>query len=79
MSALSREMEESFFASQRSAAVPFVINDSMSIVSGPQEGRAGAVISIVAVEPEVELLVELKDGLEARLLAKQIRLLEDAG
>ena len=72
-------MEEAFFEGRRSASVPFVINDSVDVVGGPHAGRGGAVIAVLAIEPELEVCVELSDGTDIHLVAKDIRLVNDAG
>jgi transcription antitermination factor NusG len=52
------EAIERFYRGERNSAVRFTVNDSVRITSGEHEGRTGAVISIVAMEPQVTLLVE---------------------
>ena len=65
-----KELEDAFFGGHRSARVPFVVNDSVDVLAGLHAGRRAAVISILAIEPELELCVELDDGSNAHLLAK---------
>lgn len=79
MPRLPKSIEDDFFAGRRSDLVPFVINDAVEVVYGLHTGRRGAVISIDAVEPELRLRVELDDGFDVQLVAKQIRLMDDAG
>jgi hypothetical protein len=52
------ETEQRFLAGERSEQVRFGINDTVRITSGPHAGRTAAVVSLVAVEPEVVFLVE---------------------
>ena len=52
------EIEQRFFAGERSERVRFAINDSVRVTAGPHTGRTAAVISLVAVEPEVVFLLE---------------------
>jgi hypothetical protein len=77
MTGVPQDLETAFFASARSPSIPFVINDAVAIVGGPHAGHDGAVISITAIKPDLELLVELGDGSEVRLPARHLRLLED--
>ena len=52
------EVTDRFYAGARTEAVQFVINDSVRVKSGPHAGRTGAVVSIVALDPETTFLVE---------------------
>jgi hypothetical protein len=52
------EIEQRFFAGERSEQVRFAINDSVRVTSGPHAGRTAAVISLVAVDPEVVFVLE---------------------
>ena len=52
-------MDAAFYAQQRSERVPLVINDTVEIVSGPNAGAEAAVISIVAIRPNLSFVVEL--------------------
>ncbi|MFM1873466.1 MAG: hypothetical protein RL398_2888 [Planctomycetota bacterium] len=79
MTWIPKELEEAFFAGRRSSALPFVLNDTVEVVSGHLAGRGGAVISIVSVEPEMVLLVELGDGSNVQLVAEHLRRDDDAG
>jgi hypothetical protein len=79
MTWIPKELWEAFFAGRRSSALPFVLNDTVEVLSGLLAGRGGAVISIVSVEPEMVLLVELGDGSEVQLVAEHLRRDDDAG
>ena len=56
-----------------------MINDAIEVVDGPHIGRFGSVVSIAAVNPELVLVVELGDGVDVQLVAKHLRLIDDAG
>ncbi|MFN6196181.1 MAG: hypothetical protein ACK58T_42810 [Phycisphaerae bacterium] len=79
MALIPKECDQQFLASRRSPSVPFVINDAVQVVTGPYSGRRGSVVSVAAVEPELVLVVELGDGLDVELVAKHMRLIDDAG
>ena len=79
MGQIPEQIQEAFFAGSRSADVPFVINDAVHVVVGDHAGRGGAVISLLAMEPELLVAVELEDGSDAELVASQLRLVDDAG
>ena len=52
------DFEQRFFAGDRTDIVRFVINDSVDFEAENGSRRAGAVISIHSLEPEVSYLVE---------------------
>lgn len=47
--------------------VAFVLNDSVTIASGPNAGSRGAVVSLVTATPEPQYVVELGDGSDMQL------------
>ena len=59
-----QRVDDAFFAGTRSVEIPFVMNDAVRVVSGPYEGRSGAVISIERRCPTMLVLVEMGDGME---------------
>lgn len=59
---IPNEINDAFFAGQRSDRIKFVINDTVLITSGEYIGKEAAVISIVELEPEVVYLLETFDG-----------------
>jgi hypothetical protein len=76
---LPAEIEEAFFAGERSEAVPLVINDSVTITSGEHEGSGAAVISQVSMGEDPVYLVELGDsGKDVRVPLSSLRL-DDEG
>lgn len=72
-----REIQDAFYASQRSAAVPFVINDPVDVIAGEHAGESGSVISILACEPELLLLVEMTDGFDRRVFGRDLMLMPE--
>ena len=55
-------MENEFYEGKRSEYIPFIINDSVEIISGPGKGKLAAVISIEPSSPSLSYLVEPGDG-----------------
>ena len=62
MSNIPKHLEDAFFAGKRTDEVRFAINDPVKFSAGPNKGKGGAVISIVSMNPEVSLTIELSDG-----------------
>ena len=62
-----REIEDKFFAGQRTEKTKFGINASVSILRGPNEGERGSVISVLSVEPQPRYLVELSNGSDTQI------------
>jgi len=58
----TNEDHDWFFAGKADNRIQFVINDGVRIVSGPNAGKLGAVVSLQAISPEANYLVELGDG-----------------
>ncbi len=52
------ESEQRFYAGERTDVVRFVINDSVEFEAEDGTRRAGSVISIRSLEPEVSYIVE---------------------
>lgn len=68
---------EAFFAGTRGPLVRFVINDSIRVVSGEHAGTVGAVIALLALEPEVLFLIERGDtGRDIQVGQSSIELLD---
>ncbi len=80
MNPVPKDLEEAFMAFRRSDRVTFCLNDAVEIIAGPHAGRGGAVISLTAVDPNVESLVELSDtGRDVRVLQSDLRSLGTPG
>jgi hypothetical protein len=60
--ATQKEIDAAFYRGECLSPLTFTLNDDVSIVTGPAQGKDGVVVSIVATEPDVVLLVELNDG-----------------
>jgi hypothetical protein len=71
------EIQDAFYAGNRSEIVKFVINDAVEVVTGDHAGKLCAVISIQQLEPEVVYLVEHgKDGSSIIVPQSALRLIE---
>jgi len=57
-----KEIDDSFFRGECIPPLRFTLNDSVTVTVGASQGKTGSVVSIVSIEPEVVLLVELDDG-----------------
>ncbi len=69
-----KPVDEAFYSEKRTDDVPFSVNDSVEIVSGPHVGSVGAVISVESLQPEVTFLVELgPDGTDVIVSAASLR------
>lgn len=60
MRSVPPEIDADFFDNRRSSRMPFCVNDSVDVLSGPHAGRRAAVISVESWEPTT-LLVEFGD------------------
>lgn len=69
-----KQIHAQFYEGTRTLELPFVLNDSVDIITGPNRGFRGAVISVEAVDPQLVLLVELSTGLDVVIPASELRL-----
>lgn len=74
-----KELWEAFYAGQRSAEVPVVIDDVVEVVAGRHLGRYAASISLESVGPNASILVEFEDGSAAVLGMSDLRVVGNAG
>jgi len=73
-----KQVDDAFYAGQRSIDVPFVINDAVAIVAGEYRGITGAAISIESFRPKVQLRIECgKTGADVIVPIDAVRLLQD--
>ncbi|MGZ3737547.1 MAG: hypothetical protein ACXVC0_21455 [Bdellovibrionota bacterium] len=61
------EIENQFFLGLPSEKTTFGINAPVSILRGLHRGKAGTVISILAIEPQTKYLVELSSGADVEM------------
>ncbi|MBU3914127.1 hypothetical protein KKA14_01200 [bacterium] len=60
---MNRErLEKEFYEGKRSNYLPFVINDSVEVISGQNKGKGAAVISIEPSTSGLHYLIEFGDG-----------------
>lgn len=65
---------EDFYARRRSDRLPFVVNDTVAVISATADGSHGAVIFVEGVDP-LEYLVESGNGSgDMVVLASQLQL-----
>ena len=76
MAHIPTEVENAFFAGNRDRSFGFAINDSVRLLTGAQAGAVGSVIAIRAIAPDLTLFIELSDGSEIVVLAKDIERLQ---
>ena len=55
---LSSELEQDFYAGNRSAEMPFVINDAVRITGSDHSGRTGAVVSCFIQNEQLVFVIE---------------------
>ncbi|MEO1174379.1 MAG: hypothetical protein AAFX94_20350, partial [Myxococcota bacterium] len=67
------EMQNHCYAGHLPPTLLFRLDDAADVISGPEIGKAGAVISLEKLEPEPVYVLELRDGTD-RLLEQSIRL-----
>lgn len=69
------EIVRAFYEGARSEEVPFIINDSVEIISGSCVGKLAAVISIEPIDSGLSYLVEPGEGSrDLVILAKDLKL-----
>jgi Immunity protein 53 len=61
------EVDQRWMAREPVDGVAFLLNDSVQVVAGPHCGARGAVVSLIETSPQPIYLVELGNGIEARM------------
>ena len=69
---VSKEIRDSFYSGIKTKGMRFTINDSVKLLGGKHAGELGIVISVEAVAPEFEYLVETTQGKD--IVVKQMNL-----
>ena len=69
---------EAFYSGARSHELPFVLNDSVNIISGDAAGVGGAIISVEQVEPLMYLVERGDGGGDLRVAVDQLRLFPES-
>jgi hypothetical protein len=67
------EIDELWLNSEQVPGASFKLNDDVLITSETFKGERGAVISLLALEPEPVYLVELGSGFEAEVAESDLR------
>ncbi len=70
-------IEIDFSSGKRNKRIPWVVNDVVRVMTGPREVECGSVISIEAIEPFVNLIIEFgSDGRDSILRAIDVERIE---
>lgn len=56
---IPKDIDDAFMMGKRTEGIPFAINDSVDIVSGPHADQTGAVIAIESLHPTATFRIEL--------------------
>ena len=72
---LPETLQEDFFAGRRSAQLPYCVNDTVEVTSGPYTGRRGAVALLDRSGDTAKFLVEFGDGTDELLPAQLLTLI----
>ena len=67
------ELQDAFYAGQRSDHLPFCINDTVRVLYGRKPGEYAAVISIHAVDAELIYLIEYGDGSDDLVAVRKLK------
>ena len=78
MKHVPKELQDAFYAGLRSTRVPFVVGDVVEVVAGKHLGLRASPICLESVDPDTSFLVEFADGSDAVLLARDLRVAENA-
>jgi hypothetical protein len=71
------DLQTAFFEDQRDPVqMPFVVNDSVAVITGSNAGSTGAVVAVTQIESALTFTVELSSGKDISLPANAIRLLQ---
>jgi hypothetical protein len=60
--ATRKDIDEAFYRGECLPPLLFTLNADVTVTAGPAQGKNGVVVSIVSIEPDVVLLIELDDG-----------------
>ena len=72
------ELSDAFYDGQRSKDLPFIVNDSVVVIAGPNRGRQGAAITLDCATAELSILVEFGDGTDELIPVSNLELHEAA-
>ena len=70
---MTAEHDDLWFSFKPIPGVKFLLNDSVEIIKGKNEGQKGSVISLIEINPEPRYLVELGTGEDVYVLESQLK------
>ncbi|MGZ8272027.1 MAG: hypothetical protein ACXW1T_12325 [Methylophilus sp.] len=58
--------------------VRFQHNDYVQVISGPQTGKTGSLVTVLSLEPEPLFILELESGFDTEVLQSQLTYVQAA-
>ncbi len=69
----SQDIDQAFFDHTQIPGVVFECNDYVHIVGGPYSGKSGSLVTVIALEPEPEFILELESGFDIEVRQSYIK------
>ena len=71
-------LEKQFYARTRDRSLPYVHNDEVEVLIGPNAGRRGIVDELAYAESPIQFLVDFRDGTDELFAAPMLKLISSA-
>lgn len=69
----SQDIAQAFLDHTSIPGVMFEHNDYVHIVGGPNSGKSGSLVTVVALEPEPKFILELESGFDVEVMQSHIK------